>query len=219
MTTSSNDPDEIRREIEQTRGSLSRDVNQLGDTVSPGTIAERQKVKMRRQVGGWKERIMGSADDTGGGAEDTANALAQRGSDAKDQASERTHEVVQSARSRTQGNPLAVGLMAVGAGWLLASILPASQSEQQAAQALKDKAQPVLSDAAAEAKQAGQQMADNLKGHAQSSVEEVRSQAQSSAQDVRSQAQSSAGDVRSQAQSSAGDVKDSARQAARDSSS
>ena len=33
-----NDPDVIRADIERTRGDLSRDVNALGEAVSPGNV-------------------------------------------------------------------------------------------------------------------------------------------------------------------------------------
>lgn len=200
MTTMSNDPDEIRMEIERTRGNLSRDVNQLGDAVSPGSIANRQKTKMRRQVSGWKDRVMGSADDLHDQTSGTAQDLRAKGSDAMDQVSTTTHDVAHSARRKTQGNPLAAGLIALGAGALLGSLLPASDKEREAAQSLKEKAQPVLQDAAEEAKQVGQEMADHLKGPAQDSVQEVKAQAQDSVQEVKGQAQSSAQDVKASAQ-------------------
>lgn len=185
MTTTSNDPDEIRRQIERTRSDLSRNVNELGDTVSPSSIAERQKTKVRRQVTGWKDRIMGAAED-----------VKDRGSGSVDGLSDKPQELAQSARSQTQGNPLAAGLIALGAGWLLGSILPASSKEQEAAGALKEKAEPMMQQAADEAKQAGQEMAEHLKEPAQQSMDEVTSTARDSAQEVKSQAQSSAADVK-----------------------
>jgi ElaB/YqjD/DUF883 family membrane-anchored ribosome-binding protein len=214
MTTMSNDPDQIRMEIERTRGNLSRDVNQLGEAVSPGSIANRQKVKMRRRMGGWKDRIMGTAgdlrDSTMGTAQDlrdntmgTTQDLQARGSEAVDQVSQTTQDVAQSAKRQAQGNPLAAGLIAFGAGALLGSLLPASSKEREAAESLKEKAQPVLQQAAGEAKQVGQEVADNLKGPAQESLEEVKSQAQSSTEEVKSQAQSSAQDVKETAQDAA----------------
>jgi gas vesicle protein len=203
MTTMSNDPDQLRTEIERTRGNLSRDVNQLGDAVSPGSIAHRQKTKMRRQVSSWKDRVMGTAGDLRDSTMGTAQNLQSTGSGAMDQVSESTHDVAHTAKTQTQGNPLAAGLIAFGAGALLGSLLPASSKEQEAAEALKEKAQPMLQEAADEAKQVGQEMADHLKGPAQDSVQEVKSQAQASAQEVKSQAQSSAQDVKGTAQDAA----------------
>jgi gas vesicle protein len=203
MSTMSNDPEQIRTEIERTRGDLSRNVNYLGEAVSPGSIAHRQKTRMRRQVGSWKDRIMGTAGDLRDSTMGTAHDLQSTGSGAMSQVSDTTHEMAHSARTQTQGNPLAAGLIAFGAGALLGSILPASSKEQEAAEALKDKAQPMLQEVADEAKQVGQEMADHLKGPAQDSVQEVKSQAQASAQEVKSQAQSSAQDVKGTAQDAA----------------
>ena len=38
---SSNDPDQLRAEIERTRSDLSQNVNALGEAVTPGNIAKR----------------------------------------------------------------------------------------------------------------------------------------------------------------------------------
>ena len=40
--TTSNNPEELRTEIEQTRANLSQNVNALGEAVTPGAIARRQ---------------------------------------------------------------------------------------------------------------------------------------------------------------------------------
>lgn len=57
-----NDPDVIRADIERTRGDLSRDVNALGEAVSPGNVAKRQASKVGEKVSGAatsvKERVM-----------------------------------------------------------------------------------------------------------------------------------------------------------------
>ena len=54
--TTSNDPDEIRAEIEQTRAALSDDVDALTDTANPKNIAKRQVDKAKDAVVGVKER-------------------------------------------------------------------------------------------------------------------------------------------------------------------
>ena len=48
----SNDPEMIRAEIERTRGDLSRDVNALGEAVSPGNVAKRQASKVGESISG-----------------------------------------------------------------------------------------------------------------------------------------------------------------------
>jgi len=127
----SNDPDQIRSEIAATRGELSSNVNALTESVKPGNVARRQADKVTGAVSGLKDRVMGASDDA---MSSTGDSLGS----AKDAAS----AVPAKARSGTRGNPVAAGLIAFGAGWLLGSLLPASSAEQQAAGTLKDKAQP-----------------------------------------------------------------------------
>ena len=43
-------------------------------------------------------------------------------------------------REHTEGNPLAVGLIAFAVGWLAGSLVPSSQAEQQAAEQVKERA-------------------------------------------------------------------------------
>ena len=45
--TTSNDPDEIRADIERTRAALSDDVDALTDTANPKNIAKRQVDKAK----------------------------------------------------------------------------------------------------------------------------------------------------------------------------
>ena len=65
----SNNPDQIRHEIESTRAELSGDVNALADSVRPSTVARRQVDKVRDGVttvkNSVKDSVMGTADDAG----------------------------------------------------------------------------------------------------------------------------------------------------------
>jgi hypothetical protein len=62
--TSSNDPDQIRAEIERTRSRLSTNVDTLAYEAKPSTMAKRQVGKVSGAVGGLRERVMGSAQDS-----------------------------------------------------------------------------------------------------------------------------------------------------------
>lgn len=185
---STNDPEQIRQDIERTRAALSDDVNALGDKVSPRHIAERQAGRARDAAASLKDRVMGSAHD---GDSRTSSA-----SDAMSSGADAVRSAPSTVRRQARGNPLAAGLIAFGAGWLLSSLLPASQAEQQAAGQLRDKAgemsQPVMD----QAKQAGQEMVDNLREPAQNAVDEVRSTAQDAAANVSGQAQQATQDVK-----------------------
>ena len=43
-------------------------------------------------------------------------------------------------RQKSEGNPLAAGLIAFGVGWLASSLIPATRREQQVASQVKEKA-------------------------------------------------------------------------------
>ena len=130
--TTSNDPEALRAEIEQTRSNLSQNVNALGEAVTPGNIARRQKDKAKGAAVGLKDKIMGSAENAvsavgdkasdlgsnvGGGVSGAAGGVGGTVSSVGGTVS----SAPQTAMSQAQGNPLAAGLIALGAGWLLGS--------------------------------------------------------------------------------------------------
>jgi len=190
--TTSNDPDQIRAEIEQTRANLSNDVNQLTDTVTPSHVAKRQVDKARGAVFGVKDRVMGTAGDLHSSASDKASNLSDKASDMGSAVASAPTTV----KDRAAGNPLAAGLIAVGVGWLVGSLLPVSEREKQAATQVKDQvketAMPVVSDAAKE-------VAENLKPAAQEAVESVKETAADAAATVKEEGKASAQDVQGQA--------------------
>jgi hypothetical protein len=188
LMTTSNDPDEIRAEIERTRSDLSENVNALADSVNPAHVASRQVDKVKGAVFGVKDKVMGGTD----------------GSDAESKLSSAQSAVTGAPAqlgAQARGNPLAAGLIAFGVGLLAGSLLPASSAEQQAAAKVKDAATPVLSDAA-------KQVSDNLKEPAQQAVEAVKSTATDAASTVKDEGTSAAADVKGQAQ----DAKDAVAQ-------
>ncbi|MCH8565801.1 DUF3618 domain-containing protein [Nesterenkonia sp. LB17] len=187
-------PDEIRADIERTRNSLSLDVDAVADKVSPSKVAQRQTEKIRSTVGGWKDSVMGSADDASSEVSENAHSAAAS-----------AQRAPQELKRKTRGNPLAAGLIALGAGWLAASILPASEPEKKAAAKLEDQAQPLVDDA----KRQAQSMAEELKEPALESAQRVQDSATHSAQNVKSEVQDQKDTVADSAKSSAEDVRGS----------
>ncbi len=186
----SNDPAVIRAQIEQTRADLSNNVNALTDSVNPSSVARRQTVKVKGAVTGLKDRVMGSASD----------ARSQLGS-VPATVADTIASTPTRFRASTGGNPLAAGVIALGVGWLTASLLPASQSEQAAATKVKDAAAPIVTDTAKE-------VADNLKESAQQAVDSVKDAAAEAAATVRAEGSSAAQDVSEQAKSAKDAVQD-----------
>ena len=219
--TTSNDPDEIRADIERTRATLSNDVDDLAESVKPQSVARRQVDKVKDAVGGVKDRVMGSADDdydtgavgTAGGrvsaATDTVTGKAYAARDAvsekASQAGEAVREAPATVKRKAQGNPIAAGVIAFGLGMLVSSLIPSSEKERQAVSSLqenlepvKEKATEVARDVAEGLKPAAQEAAESVKSTAQGGVESVRQEGQSAAQDVKDQAQQSKETVQQQ---------------------
>ena len=231
MTTAS-DPEQIRREIERTQAALSQDVDALTDKVTPGKIVERRVDRARDAATKLKEKVMGSDPHGsggygGGGVRSAASQTADRVSgtassaassvqdaaasaagtvqDAASTAADAVQQAPQAIRRQTRGNPLAAGLIAFGAGWLVSSLLPASRREQeladQAKQVAQEKVQPVLQQVAGEVgdnlREPAQQAAESVKATAQDAKETVADEGRSAAQDVSGRAQHATGTVRS----------------------
>jgi ElaB/YqjD/DUF883 family membrane-anchored ribosome-binding protein len=191
-----NDPVQIRRNIERTRTDLSDNVNALGDKVNPGSIAKRQVGRVRGAAVSVKDAVLGSASD----AADTGQRVTGNVADA-------VADTPTAVARKAQGSPIAAGLIAFGAGLLVSSLLPASRAEQQAAQAVKDTAQPLVDDLTDTVKET----AGNLQEPAQHALEEVKTTATQAAGTVRDEATDAAADVKDHAT----DAKDTVPHAAR----
>jgi hypothetical protein len=176
------EPEVIEHDIENTREDLSRNFDALADRVSPGRVVGRRVDSVKGRVSGAKEAVMGKASsvsDASGSAAGTVSDL--------------PHKVGRQA----EGNPLAAGLIAFGAGWLVSSLLPASQAEAklagQAIDTAKEQGQPLIE----HAKSVGQEVGADLKDKAATAASEVKDSAAESAQHVKDEGQTAAGDVRS----------------------
>ncbi|WP_101652598.1 DUF3618 domain-containing protein [Brevibacterium ihuae] len=208
-------PEQIRAEIEQTRRNLGYDVDAMAEKVSPGKAVARQKNKLTDTLGRWKDSIMGSADDAGTQLSyqrqqlaDSAHGAADGARDAAYQARDAAAQVPGRIKQGTRGNPLAAGVIALGAGWLIGSLIPASRQEQQLAVQAKDAAQPLMQ----EAQQVAKDMGQNMQEPAKQAAESVKAQAQSGTETVKSDAQSEADHLKSEAQSSGESVKQTREQ-------
>jgi gas vesicle protein len=207
----SSDPDVIRRQIEDTRRELSYDVDALNEKVNPARVMDRRVTAAKGRLTSVKEKVMGSAQDTtssahgmASGAAGSVQGAASSAADSVSSAASSAVGAVQSAPDmairQTQGNPLAAGLIAFGAGWLISSLLPATQKEQQLAQqaetAFRENKDALLEPA----KQAAQEIGDQLKPAAQDAMESVKATAQDAVATVKDEGQSAVQDVQGQAQ-------------------
>lgn len=184
-------------EIAGTREHLSRDVDALYDKVSPGRMVERRKQAARTKLSSLKDSVMGSAESAGGSAQGVAASARDTASTATTAVTGTAQSAVGTIERRTQGAPLAAGLVAFGAGMVVSALIPASEKEAQASQRIADavKESPVLD----EAKAAGQEIGEHLKESATQAAQEVRSSAEESVATVKEEGQSAAQSVKDEA--------------------
>jgi ElaB/YqjD/DUF883 family membrane-anchored ribosome-binding protein len=235
-------PEQLRREIEQTRAELGGDLDQLTEKVSPSSVVNRRVDAAKSKVTGVKDRVMGSAHDvkeTGAAKANSAGGtVGDKASDVADSVSSTVSNAPQATLQRAQGNPLAAGIIAFGLGWLASTLIPASSAEQQAAQQLsankdklleplketakqaatevKDELQPQVQEAVSSVQQTAQTATSEVQSHATDRAADVKDTASSAGQEVSSHAQSAAQEVKGQAQQSASEVQDTAQTRAQD---
>ena len=182
-------PDELRSEVEARRAHLARNVDLLADKITPGRIAHRKADAAQQRLTSIKERVMGTTHDTA----DTAHTLADSAGDkaarlgtaAKDTAAQAGDSIQQAPaqlRSRTQGSPLAAGVMAFGAGLLAAALIPTSRTEKEAGVHLAEHADAIVGPVKQTALDAVQEVREELRGPTSDAVEAVKSTAQDAAQ-------------------------------------
>ncbi|WP_433388137.1 DUF3618 domain-containing protein [Micromonospora sp. KLBMP9576] len=210
----SNDPDRIRWEIENTRNELSSDVDALTDKVNPRRVAGERVGQARGALTRAREKVMGVQSDGHGAAERGSHAAGQRVSSAAGSVREEARSLGQQSRQQAQGNPLAAGLIAFGAGLLVSSLVPPSRPERQwagQAKGLVDEHSEQLRAQAGhlreQAGQVGQELRDNLREPAQEAAQAVRSTAAGGASTVREQGRSAAHQVQGQAHEAADDLR------------
>jgi gas vesicle protein len=203
----STDPDQIRREIEQTRSSLSGDVDALAYKASPRRMVNDRTRRVGDAFRNVRDSVMGSATDVadrGGSAtsavgdkvSSVASTVSEHTSSAASTVADTMRDAPAALRRKTQGNPLAAGVVVFGLGWLVSSLLPASEREQRAAGAVKHKVADHADTLKAEAKDLVDEAKANLEGPAHEAVDSVRSTAQDAAATVKDEGRSAASDVK-----------------------
>lgn len=188
------DAEQLKRDIEQTRSKMATDVDALTEKVTPSKVVERRVERTKASVAGLKEKVMGTTSDkassAGSGVSGTGHAVTDKVSSSASGVADSTTDAASSVKQSALGNPLAAGVVAFGVGWLVSSLLPASEKETQAASRLtevaKEHAEPVKQELAGIASD----MKDELREPAQEAVESVKSTATDSASQVKESAKS-----------------------------
>ena len=133
MTTQ--DPDQIRDDIEQIQRELSADVEALTAKLSPQRIVHDKVQRARTAMGSVKQRVTGGAAQkapadgraavpAAAAAEGTVASAKGTASSAASSAARTAGTVTAAAVRGIKANPVAAVLIAFGAGWLIAALLP-----------------------------------------------------------------------------------------------
>jgi len=169
--------EELSNDIARTRADLEQDLDALQDKVSPSAIMERRKSAVRGRLASAKDRVMGTGHSVVGSGQDAAHGV-----------SSATSNAGSALEDRVEGSPLAVGLVAFGAGLLIAGLMPATKVEAEGAQKLMDVAQEHGQPVIDQAKSAAQEVGEQLKDKATQAADEVKSSAQDSVERVKDEA-------------------------------
>ncbi|MBY8875135.1 DUF3618 domain-containing protein [Micromonospora sp. PLK6-60] len=214
----STDPDQIRREIEATRNNLSSDVDALAYKVSPGRIVDDRKQRARNALQNVRDKVMGTASDLGHAGSHAGHSVGDHASSAAHTVSDKAHSAASTVgdaahrapykvREKTEGNPLAAGLIAFGVGMLASSLLPATRREQQVASQVKERAAEHSDTVKQKLGEVASEVRDELREPAQQATESVKSTAQDAVHAVQDDTRSAAHDVRDSAQQSRDQVR------------
>jgi gas vesicle protein len=206
---------QVRADIERTREDLGQDLDAIGDKISPRQAVRRRTDRVRGTLTGMKERVMGSAESatttvTSGGSSvagsvrDAASDVASSVGDAASGAADTVRHAPDLVKRQTEGNPMAVGLIAFGLGALAGTILPSTQTEKSMAPQLRER---VVDPVKETASQAAREVGQDLRGSAGEAAERVKQTAQEGAQRLSEETRHRVEDVKSQVQQGAGEVR------------
>ena len=179
------DPDAIRREIEETRDRMGETVGAIGYKAD---VPSRTKEKVTGRVQSVKESIVG--------AKDSVNESTPSGGDVK--------QAARKGAGIAQENPLGLAVGSIAVGVLAGMLIPSTNVENEKlgpmADELKDQVKETGQEALDRGKQVAQEVADTAQESVQQVAEDVKETAQQAAQEhgegLKDSAQQSAEQVR-----------------------
>lgn len=190
---------QLRQEIEQHRQNVSETVDQIERRVNPVKVARRSTSKIRRGLTDLKDRLMGNDEPTysshrygkiGASGGDGAESIADKARHAIEDL-----EPAEYVRTQTRGNALAAGLVSLGAGVLVGSLIPQTDQERRAVSNVS----PELQRATQQAASMGKEVIEEVKDSAGLAVTELKDEAGQAATEVGEQAKAAAEDIRDSA--------------------
>jgi gas vesicle protein len=161
--------EELRNDIEARRRNMTGTVDAIEDRVMPGRIIDRRKRLTRQWWHDTRDRVMGTSSDT---MQQAKGRVQEMANDVEQMAGKVTDAPAQIAE-QTRGAPLVAGGIAFGIGALLASVIPETDPERRAGQAIG----PQLSAATDAMRDVGQQALETAKGAAEQAVGDLKESA------------------------------------------
>ena len=180
------DPDRIRREIEQTRADMGETVDALGYKTDV-------KARAKDSIQDKKESVMGVASS----AKERLVGAGQTVGD-KTPDSEQVKHQARRAKSVAQENPLGLAVGAVAVGFLAGMHIPSTRIEDEKMGAISDDVIDRAKETGQEALERGKQVAQEA---AQSAQETVKDSGQQHAEELKGSAQDHAQEAASSARS------------------
>jgi gas vesicle protein len=202
----STDPEQIRSDIEATRGELSRDIDTLGYRVTPAGMARHQTEQVKSGLKRLRERVMGSAESGSTSARHAVSSMGETVQGAAESTREAVAEAPRAVLRQAEGNPLAAGLVAFGLGLVVASLIPASEKETEMAQRVKEAAEPLMDDV----KEMAGTVASDLREPAQEELRQMGESVKEAGGDLADQGRAAASEVAEHGKEAASDVRDRA---------
>jgi len=196
------DPDRIRREIEQTRAEMSGTVDALGHKAD---VKTRAKESLQDKRDSAKESVVGATQtvkDKLVGARDSVSDTAGSATARAGEATPDREQVAQQARRAkglAQENPIGLTIGSIAVGFLAGLLVPATRVEDEKLGEMSDQVIEKAKETGHEALEHGKQVAqetaqsaqETLKESAQQHGEQVKESAQENAQQARPQTSSS----------------------------
>jgi len=189
---------ELRRAAEEDRMRMAGTLEAIGDRLSPERVVERRKAAVGMRLRRVRVAIMGSPDyvePTTQASRDKASDVASSAAGTARAVADKVQHAPEAVAETTAGNPLAAGLIAFGAGLLLATAFPTTETEQH----LIQEAQPQIERAKEELRDAGQQLSGDVRDEAKRAVDETKSTGKEAMSNVVDEAKSSAQTVKESA--------------------
>lgn len=208
VTTTSDDPDAIRRDIADTRGEMEGTLEAINDRVNPQRVYERRSGRARNRWQSLRSSVMGSSDSSSSStwSSSSSSRTSSSGSGGPDvsgrtqQAKQAISDAPDQMERKARGNPLAAGLIAFGLGALVGSALPESDAERAAAREAADRLD--LEGTKQRLTEHARDVQASVQGQARDAAQDVKGSAQDAAQDVKGQAQQEGQRVQQEGQQS-----------------